>query len=337
MFDLAGNPAGAAFSLISGNHGSRPLVTALGQGGFLVSLTDRPQRYIQAFDNDAVAVGQPLITSRVGDVFQEALLGLADGSVFDAISANADAQANDDIFVYKLRLPFTLTGGPGNDIHIVGNPGDVVIEGPGQGYDVIYSSVSYTLAGDQEIEGLLTITWELTEAIDLTGNGLGQLPDRQCRPEPDRRRRRRRRDDRAEGNDNYVVDSLGDQVFEAAGGGYDVIYSWISWTLAGDQEIEGLSTMSWEATDAINLTGNGLNNYLIGNAGANTLDGRSGADVMYGREGDDIDLADSAGDQVFEFADGGHDVIYSAASYTPSGRTSKVCPPSPGRRPTRST
>ena len=46
---------------------------------------------------------------------------------------------------------------------------------------------------DQEIEGLSTITWEATNAINLTGNAARQLPDRQCRREQARRQGRQRR------------------------------------------------------------------------------------------------------------------------------------------------
>ena len=57
--------------------------------------------------------------------------------------------------------------------------------------------------------------------------------------------------------------------------------------LTDAQEIEGLSTITWELTTSINLTGNSLNNYLIGNAGMNALDGKAGNDAMHGREGID--------------------------------------------------
>ena len=90
-----------------------------------------------------------------------------------------------------------------------------------------------------------------------------------------------------EGNDTYFVDNAGDRAFEAAGGGTDMVYSTVSFALTDGQEIEGLSTITWELTNAINLTGNSLNNYLIGNAGVNVLDGKAGNDTLHGREGTD--------------------------------------------------
>ncbi|HMT15251.1 MAG TPA: type I secretion C-terminal target domain-containing protein, partial [Aestuariivirga sp.] len=48
-----------------------------------------------------------------------------------------------------------------------------------------------------------------------------------------------------------------------------------------------LSTESFGATAAINLTGNELGQTLYGNSGSNTLDGGAGNDTLYGLAGDD--------------------------------------------------
>ena len=72
------------------------------------------------------------------------------------------------------------------------------------------------------------------------------------------------------------------------------------------------------------LFGNGAMNTLRGGAGtdtlygydgADTLDGGAGADLMYGgKHGDTYDV-DNSGDQIFETADGGTDLVYVAAAY----------------------
>jgi Ca2+-binding RTX toxin-like protein len=62
----------------------------------------------------------------------------------------------------------TMRGGAGNDTYRVDNAGDQVQEIAGQGTDKVYSSVSYSLAG-QYVENL-TLTGSAN--INATGNGL---------------------------------------------------------------------------------------------------------------------------------------------------------------------
>ncbi len=67
------------------------------------------------------------------------------------------------------------------------------------------------------------------------------------------------------GNDIYVVDDIGDRVFETPGngadpGGYDTVQSSVSWHLGA--YIENLTLTG---TDNINATGNELVNILRGN------------------------------------------------------------------------
>ncbi|MGE0749661.1 MAG: calcium-binding protein, partial [Variibacter sp.] len=118
------------------------------------------------------------------------------------------------------------------------------------------------------------------------------------------------------GDDIYIVDKAGDQVFESAGNGTDQVYSSVNYTLAAGQSIEVLNTMGSSSTANINLTGNEINNTLVGNAGINRLNGGGGADKMYGFGGNDIYIVDNAGDQVFESAGNGTDQVYSSVNYT---------------------
>ena len=118
------------------------------------------------------------------------------------------------------------------------------------------------------------------------------------------------------GDDQYFVDNAGDVVVETAGGGYDIVYAGLSYTLAAGVEVELLGTTNELGTGAINLTGNELSNYITTNAGANTLDGGSGgADLLWGREGDDSYFVDSD-DTVVEYAGHGYDIVYARASHT---------------------
>ncbi len=208
-----------------------------------------------------------------------------------------------------------LVGGTGNDRYIVDNPGDVVVETAGQGSDTVFASVTYRLAGDAHVEILAALVPAATGALNLFGNGFANTLTGNAGAN--------QLDGGGGvdamaglgGNDTYLFDHAGDTAIEAAGGGADIVYSAVSYSLNDGSEVESLSTISWEATTALNLTGNGLANTLFGNAGQNRLDGKAGADTMTGREGNDTYLVDNAGDRVFEFAGGGADAVYASVSY----------------------
>ena len=117
------------------------------------------------------------------------------------------------------------------------------------------------------------------------------------------------------GNDVYVVDDIGDRVFETPGngadpGGYDTVQSSVSWHLGA--YIENLTLTG---TDNINATGNELVNILRGNAGNNVLNGGLGADSMIGGLGDDAYFVDNTGDNVSEQAGEGYDRVVSSIDY----------------------
>ena len=85
------------------------------------------------------------------------------------------------------------------------------------------------------------------------------------------------------GNDAYNVNSAGDRVFEAVGGGIDRVNSHISYTLGS--EVENLTLLAPAFNG--NGTGNGLNNVITGNNPINTLRGLAGNDTLYGQGGND--------------------------------------------------
>jgi predicted extracellular nuclease len=68
----------------------------------------------------------------------------------------------------------TLIGYGGNDIYYTDVAATQVVDGVGEGFDQLYTSVSYVL-GSGEIELLSTNSAVATAAIDLTGNQFGQL------------------------------------------------------------------------------------------------------------------------------------------------------------------
>jgi Ca2+-binding RTX toxin-like protein len=209
-----------------------------------------------------------------------------------------------------------LYGYGGNDIYFVDDAADRVVEQAGEGTDTLYTSLSYVLAGGMSIENLSTSLHAATTAINLTGNALANtlvgnngvnILDGGGG------------NDTLQGlggNDIYYIDVAAVVVLEEAGGGADLIYTSVSYTLGAASQVETLSTMSHAATTAINLTGNGINNTLVGNNGANILDGGGGNDTLQGLGGNDTYFIDVASVLVLEEAGGGADLIYTSVSYT---------------------
>ncbi len=109
------------------------------------------------------------------------------------------------------------------------------------------------------------------------------------------------------GNDVYFVDNSGDQVIEAAGGGFDRVVSSIDYALVDN--VEHL-TLAGTASAG---TGNALRNTIEGNDLANTLFGGNGDDTLAGNLGDDTLIGGGGGDAyAYELGDG-RDTIIDAA------------------------
>jgi serralysin len=83
------------------------------------------------------------------------------------------------------------------------------------------------------------------------------------------------------GDDTYIVNNLS-RVIEQVDGGSDTVFSFINWTLNANVE-----NLTLNGSDAINGTGNTLNNSITGNRGSNTLIGDAGSDVLSGDDGTD--------------------------------------------------
>ena len=113
------------------------------------------------------------------------------------------------------------------------------------------------------------------------------------------------------GNDTYVVDDIGDVIFENLYEGIDTVFSSVSYTLPANVE-----NLTLTGADPINGTGNALNNVLTGNTADNVLDGGAGTDTMIGGFGNDTYIVDNPGDVVVENANEGSDTAQSSVTYT---------------------
>jgi hypothetical protein len=113
------------------------------------------------------------------------------------------------------------------------------------------------------------------------------------------------------GKDTYIVDSIYDTVIEKDNQGVDTVNSTVNWTLSSNVE-----NLTLKGRDAINGTGNSLDNTITGNDSNNTLDGGAGKDILAGGLGDDTYIVDSSGDVIRERADQGTDTVQSSISWS---------------------
>ena len=124
------------------------------------------------------------------------------------------------------------------------------------------------------------------------------------------------------GNDTYVVDSTTDIITENTGAGTDIVSSSVTFSLAAIANVENLTLTG---TNAINGTGNSLNNLLTGNSGNNTLidstgddtlNGGAGVDTLIGGTGNDLYIIDTTTDIITENASEGIDTVQSSVTFS---------------------
>ena len=205
-----------------------------------------------------------------------------------------------------------MAGGTGNDVYYVDNVGDRVREANGQGHDQVFSSISFSLAG-QYIEDLILTG---SANINATGNSLNNFLLGNSGANvlnggsgADEMRG-------GLGDDTYYVDHIGDRVFEARNYGYDHIISSVNIDLAGIH----VERVTLTGSANLNIKGNSLNNALVGNGGNNIIDGGTGRDDMRGEGGDDTYYVDNLRDRVFERDGGGYDRVFSSVDFSLAGQ-----------------
>ncbi|ESQ88993.1 hypothetical protein ABAC460_14530 [Asticcacaulis sp. AC460] len=127
------------------------------------------------------------------------------------------------------------------------------------------------------------------------------------------------------GNDTYYVQNSEDRIVEYRGGGVDVVYVSVNYSLVGgDTEylyLTGTADLNgWGNYSANTLIGNSGANRLSGDRGHDRLDGGGGADTLIGATGNDTYVVDNAGDVISDqdenFFSGGTDVVEASVSWT---------------------
>lgn len=227
----------------------------------------------------------------------------------------------------------SLYGGEGSDTYYVDSASDLVVEYASSstyqgGYDTVKATVNYTLTANVEaLELLGTAVYGTGNSLNnsIKGNsvnnvlsGLGGGDNLYGQGGNDTLYGGQGIDvldggtgsDYLSGgteNDYYYVDNVGDKVVEYATttsyyGGYDSVYSTISYTLTNN--VEGLSLLG----TAFSGTGNSLNNSIWGNDSANILNGKLGNDYIGGGNGNDYLYGEDGDDQLQGNA--GNDKLY---------------------------
>ncbi|MEH2379130.1 MAG: calcium-binding protein [Nostoc sp.] len=95
------------------------------------------------------------------------------------------------------------------------------------------------------------------------------------------------------GDDLYIINNTSDIIIEAPNGGSDNVWSYVTYTLSAE-----LGDLKLLGTNAIDGTGNSVNNFLFGNSANNTLNGRAGYDTLDGNFGNDTLNGDDGNDSL---------------------------------------
>jgi len=284
---------GAGNDVLSGGDGNNIFVFGRGYGHDRLVLTASASNTIQIHGD---VLPSQLIIGRSGDELILQIAGTADqitvegyfatdaGAIGHVVFADGTDWNTEYLFQHTVNLDLTLTGDASDNTLIGGIANDTLIGGDGND----------TLIGG--------------DGNDWLDGGAGA--------------------DRMEGGDGdntYVVDNVGDQVIDVyadhqwedgiidfgdAHG--DTVRASIDYTLGVDVE-----NLVLTGTDAINGTGNYVNNNLTGNSAANTLRGENGDDVLDGGGGSDT-LMGGYGNDTYLINDA-NAVIVEESGYSYSG------------------
>jgi Ca2+-binding RTX toxin-like protein len=128
----------------------------------------------------ATIIGSNGTDTLKGTQYDDTITGLAGNDQLHGVEGNDSIDGGSGLD--------TMLGGIGNDTYMVDSAGDLVIDGKDEGSDVVFSTISYTLAAN--IEDL----WlrDTATAISGTGNDLDNLDLRQYAQQYAFGRRRRR-------------------------------------------------------------------------------------------------------------------------------------------------
>jgi Ca2+-binding RTX toxin-like protein len=249
---------GSSFdNTLSGGGGTDTLIGGAGNDIYII---DDNTDYVREFQNEGTDTVQVSVSYTLGENFENlTLTGNAE--------INGYGNSLDNIIIGNMQVN-VMAGGKGNDIYVVDNTEDSIIEAASEGVDTVQSTVGYSLSDNVEN---LTLTG--TAAINGTGNSANNIITGNTATNVLTG---------MSGDDTYIVDSILDEIVEAAAGGIDTVKSSASYTLSANVE-----NLFLTGANAINGTGNSLSNQIVGNSGSNIIDGGGGDDTLSGGVGND--------------------------------------------------
>ena len=269
---------GAGDDILDGGAGNDTVSYASSTYGVTVHLDNpTPQNTVQqgmdtiiGFEN---IIGSNSHDSLWGDANNNVITG---GAGFDTIVSGGGTN--------------TLIGGADGDTYFVQGVNDIVTEAVGGGYDVVLAQTNITLAAGSEVEAMAVNT---TAGITMTGNELQQTLTGNVGNDilnggggNDLLISGAGTNTLAGGanDDIYYAQGVNDVVTEAAGGGFDVVLTINSLSLAPTSEVEVIVI---DGAGGVTVTGSDSNQTIQSGSGSDRLIGGLGNDTLTGSGGAD--------------------------------------------------
>src|SRR5262249_28553262 len=154
-----------------------------------------------------------------------------------------------------------MIGGAGDDTYFVDSAGDVIIENPNEGNDVVHASVDYTIGANIE-----SVILDGTGNINAAGNSADNALVGNSGNNTLHAKGGHYVMIGGAGNDIYFVVSTGDVIIENPNEGNDIVHASVDYTIGANVE-----SLILDGAGNINGSGNGAANALVGNSGNNVL------------------------------------------------------------------